>query len=55
MDYLSQQKISNFQEAICISIAICVWVFLYIGFQIPDGYLIPMSTGIIFLGIDKGG
>jgi len=51
---LSQKKVLYLQEAFCISVAICIGVAIAVGFKISHGYWIPMTTGIMFMPIDKG-
>ena len=51
---LSEKQVSYIQESLCITIAVCLGIGIYLGFRIRHGYWIPMTTAVMFLAANQG-
>ena len=51
---MTEKQISYVQESLCICIAICFGIAIYLGLRLRHGYWIPMTTAIMFLAANQG-
>ena len=51
---MTEKQVSYIQESLCICIAICFGIAIYLGFRLRHGYWIPMTTGIMFMAANQG-
>jgi hypothetical protein len=54
MNKMTEKQISYVQESLCICIAICFGIAVYLGLRLRHGYWIPMTTAIMFLAANQG-